>query len=219
MRARLKAANGTPLLIVPTNAGLAYSQLTLVDRGYQAKKEYLRLFPSLNASYNLMENLIGRFAYYETVGRPDFNQYSGGLTLPNIEQFNPNDRITVNNASIKAWQAHTFMTRFEYYFGSVGQLSGAYFIRDYKNFFQSVTSRVTPEFLSTYGLDEQSYGVYPVVTQFNDPTNIRMTGFELDYRQSLTFLPEWARGVQFFSNITSQRAQGTDQLQIGRAHV
>src|SRR5207248_2155131 len=105
-----------PLLIVPTNAGLAYSQLTLIDRGYSAKKEYLRLFPSVNVGYNLAENLIARAAYYQTVGRPDFNQYAGGLTLPNTEQFNPNDRITVNNVSIKAWQAETYMMRFEYYF-------------------------------------------------------------------------------------------------------
>jgi len=209
----LKAANGTPLLIVPTNAGLPYSQLTLKDRGYKADKEYLRLFPSINASYNLAENLIGRLAYYETVGRPDFNQYAGGLSVPNIEVFNPNDRITVNNVSIKAWQATTYMARFEYYFGVVGQLSVNYFVRDFQNFFQSVTSRVTPEFLDAYGLDEESYGQYLVSTQFNSPVPIRMKGFEIDYKQSLTFLPNWARGAQFFVNVSSQRARGTDNFQ------
>ena len=59
----LRGANNAPLLIVPTNAGLAYSQLTLLDRGYRAQKEYLRLFPSLNASYNLRENLVARAAF------------------------------------------------------------------------------------------------------------------------------------------------------------
>ena len=49
----------------------------------------------MNASYNVAENLISRLAYYHTVGRPDFNQYSGGLTLPDIEQPKPGDRITV----------------------------------------------------------------------------------------------------------------------------
>ena len=31
-------------------------------------------------------------------------------------------------------------------------------------------------------------------------------------RQALTFLPSWARGVQFFANATSQRAKDTDEL-------
>ena len=209
----LKAANGTPLLIVPTNAGLPYTLLTLKDRGYKAKKEYLRLFPSINAGYNITESLIARAAYYETVGRPDFNQYAGGLTVPNIEVFNPNDRITVNNVSIKAWQAKTYMARLEYYFGQVGQLSFNYFVRDFENFFVNVTSRVTPGFLEAYGLDEESYGQYQVVTQFNSPIGVRMKGFEVDYKQALTFLPNFARGVQFFANVSSQRAKGTDNFQ------
>src|SRR5262249_23712803 len=49
-----------PSLIVPTNAGLAYSQLTYLPRGQHTKKEYLRLFPSINASYSLTENLAVR---------------------------------------------------------------------------------------------------------------------------------------------------------------
>ena len=208
----VRGTNGAPILIVPTTAGLPYSQLTLIDRGYKAKKEYLRLFPSLNVSYNVTDSLIARAAYYETVGRPDFYQYFGGLTLPNTELFNPNDRITVSNVSIKAWQAKSYMMRFEYYFGGVGQLVVGGFIRDYTNAFMNVTSLVTPEFLGAYGLAEEDYGMYNVVTQFNSPGVVRMKGFEVEYRQALSFLPNWARGVQFFANISSQRARGTDSF-------
>ncbi len=209
----LRAANGAPLLLVPTNAGLAYSQLTLLDRGYRARKEYLRLFPSLNASYNLSENFIGRFSYYESVGRPDYDQYSGGLTLPDLENPRPTDKITVSNASIKAWQARSYVARLEYYFGTVGQFTAGFFMRDFTNFFANVTVPSTPEFLATYALDSQTYGQYPVATQVNNPANVRMTGLEFNYRQALTFLPSWARGVQFFANATSQRAKDTDELQ------
>jgi iron complex outermembrane receptor protein len=205
----VRNAAGQPQLIVPTNAGLAYSQLTLLDRGYQAKKEYLRLFPSVNVSYNLVDSLIGRVAYYQTVGRPDFNQYAGGLTLPNTEVVNPNDRITVNNVSIRAWQAETYMARLEYYFGTVGQLSVAYFIRDYDNMFGNVTTPVTAEFLAAYDLDPETYGIYQVVTQFNAENPIRMKGLEVDYRQALTFLPHWARGLNFNANFSSQRARNS----------
>ncbi|MEO6245515.1 MAG: TonB-dependent receptor, partial [Opitutaceae bacterium] len=209
----LRGPTGTPLLIVPTNAGLPYSQLTRVERGTRAKKEYLRLFPSINASYNITDALIGRVAYSQSVGRPDFNQYSGGVTLPDLENLNANSRIAVNNASIKAWQAETYMARLEYYFGNVGSLSIGAFIRDFDSFFVNVTSIVTPAFLATYGLDEAEYGSILVTTQFNDPERVRQNGFEIDYKQALTFLPHWARGVQVFANISSQRAKGTDNLQ------
>ena len=209
----LRSASGAPLLTVPLSAGLAYSQRTLLDRGYRAQKEYLRLFPSLNASYNLTENFIGRISYYESVGRPDFGQYAGGLTLPDIEQAKPGDRITVSNASIKAWQARSYVARLEYYFGTASQLTAGFFLRDFTNFFADITGTVTPEFLAAYGLDEQTYGQYPVATQVNNPANVRMTGIEFNYRQALTFLPSWARGAQFFANATSQRAKDTDELQ------
>jgi hypothetical protein len=35
-----------------------------------------------------------------------------------------------------------------------------------------------------------------------------MTGLEFDYKQALTFLPQWARGVQVFANASALRATG-----------
>ena len=49
---------GQPVLQVPTNAGLPYSELTRVERGMKADKEYLRLFPSLNVGYNFTEQPV-----------------------------------------------------------------------------------------------------------------------------------------------------------------
>ncbi|MDP3069497.1 MAG: TonB-dependent receptor [Opitutaceae bacterium] len=208
----LRAANGTPLLQVPTNAGLAYSQLTYIDRGLRAEKEYLRLFPSLNASYNLRENLILRTAFYTSVGRPNFNQYAGALTLPDTENApnasNANSRIGVNNAAIKAWSAKTTKVRLEYYFERVGNFSVGAFRRDFENFFGNITFPATPAFLALYDLDAATYGDYPVATQHNVQTTVRMTGLEFEYKQALTFLPHWARGVQVFANANALRTQG-----------
>ena len=85
----------------------------------------------VHASFNLSDNLVVRGAVYTSVGRPDFNQYSGGVTLPDTERLPaPDNRIVLNNAAIKAWTAHSSMVRLEYYFQGVGQLSiGANAIR------------------------------------------------------------------------------------------
>ncbi len=199
-----------PALIQPTSNALGVSQLTFLDRRQNVKKEYLRWFPNINASYNVRENLIARVSYYYSVGRPDFNQYAGGLTLPDTEQ-PPNsasNRISVNNAGIKAWSAKTAKVRLEYYFQRVGQLSIGAFRRDFENFFGGVILPATPEFLALYDLDPEIYGEYAVSTNYNLDSRVRMEGLDIDYKQALTFLPPWASGLQVFANATATRATG-----------
>ncbi|MBI5381433.1 MAG: TonB-dependent receptor [Opitutae bacterium] len=206
-------SNGRPLTILPTTDTLGVSRLTYLARGLHAEKEYLRWFPSINVSYNITDNLIARAAYYYSVGRPDYDQYTGGLTLPDLT-VQPNTsnatRIQVNNAGIKAWSAKSAKVRLEYYFARGGQLSVGAYLRDFTNLFESTIVAATPEFLSLYGLDPASYGAYEVVTQKNLANVVRMTGVDLAYKQNLLFLPYWARGVQVFANVTAQRSAGDE---------
>ncbi|MEY4685992.1 MAG: hypothetical protein RIR76_15 [Verrucomicrobiota bacterium] len=207
----LRNAAGAPLpaLIVPTADALGLSKLTYIDRGQNTTKEYLRLFPNLNVSYLLRENLTARLAYYQSVGRPDFNQYAGGLTLPDTSvPVTSNTVISVNNAGIKAWTAESYKFRLEYYFDRVGALNIGGFRREFRNFFGSVRFPATPEFLAFYDLDPDEYGMYEVATNHNLSTRVLMTGLEFDYKQALTFLPGWARGVQVFANASAIRATG-----------
>lgn len=188
---------------------LAAARLTNVDRGLRAEKEYLRWFPSLNASFNLTDDLIARAGYYWSVGRPDFNQYGGSVNLPNTENPpGPNNQIQINNAAIKAWSARTTKVSLEYYFEPVGLLSVTAFQRDFENLFGQTVVRATPEFLGFYGLNPALYGDYEVSTQYNIPSTVRTTGVSLNYKQALAFLPHWARGVRVFANASSQRVTG-----------
>jgi len=199
--------NGRPL---PTTSDpLAAIRLTLVDRGMHAKKEYLRLFPSLNAICNITDNFVARAAVYQSLGRPNLNQYSGGITLPDIGLTNTStQRISVQNAGIKAWSAITRRIMLEYYFPRVGVVSIAAFRRDFKNFFGTTVFRATPEFLDLYSLDPAIYGIYDVQTQENLQSSVRMQGLDLNYKQALTFFPHWARGVQLFGNASALRTLG-----------
>jgi TonB-dependent receptor len=207
----LRAPNGTPLpaLIVPTTDALGVSKLTFLSRAARTSKEYLRLLPSLNASYNLRENLIVRGAFYQSVGRPPFSQYYNGITLPDTESIpSATNRISVNNPSIKAWQADTVRFVLEHYFERVGLVSVGVFRRDFKNFFGSTVLRATPELLQQLELDPAIYGAYDIATNYNLPTTVRVQGLDFNYKQALTFLPPWARGMQIFANVSVQRATG-----------
>jgi hypothetical protein len=185
------------------------ARLTLIDRGARVEKEYLRLFPSINASFNVRENLVARAAWYMSVGRPNFNQYSGGVTLPDVEAEPSNsNRIVVNNAAIKAWSAATVKGTLEYYFGRVGLFSVGAFRRDIENFFGSTMVDATPEFLALYGLDPVLHDRYQVATQQNLDSTVRTQGIDVHYKQALTFLPRWARGIQVLANGSAQRLSG-----------
>ena len=201
----LRTATGATIPI--TTDPLATSKLTFLERESHVEKEYLRLFPSLNATFHLRENLLLRAAVSTSLGPPDFNQYAGGLTLPNTD--NPPsaaNRIVVNNAAIKPWTANTVKARLEYYFEGVGQVSFGAYRRHIRNFFEATFFTATPEFLALYGLDAAEYGAYEVSTQRNRTDHVRLEGLDLSYRQSLTFLPHWARGLQVFANGSLQRS-------------
>ena len=204
-----------PVLIIPAANALGVSQLTYLDRGAQVRKEYLRLFPSLNASYSFNENWVARGAYFQSVGRPDFTQYTGGITLPDTSApVTPATVITVNNAAIKAWQAETFSLRLERYFQGVGQISVGAFRRQIENFFGDTRFSATPDFLALYNLEPSLYAPYDVVTQRNLDGKVRMEGVDFSYKQALTFLPPWARGVQVFANASSQRLLGDETASL-----
>lgn len=205
----LLGANGRPL--AQTGTALEISRRTYLERGNHVAKEYLRFFPSLNASYQLGENLIARAAYYHTVGRPNYNQYAGGVTLPDLESVpSPTNRIVLNNTAIKVWSARTGKVALEYYFEGVGLVSLGAFRRQFDNFFGSTVLTPTPEFLAIHGLDPAEYGRYDVATQYNVTGVVHMEGLDFQYRQALTFLPVWARGLQILASATAQRALGEE---------
>ncbi len=202
----LLGTNGRPLPIATTALGI--SQLTFLERAAHTEKEYLRWFPSLNASFNLREDLIVRAAVYQSIGRPDFNQYAGGVSLPDPEDPQPGDQITVSNVGIKPWSARTFNARLEYYLQGVGQITVSAFRRDFENFFGNTVFVPSAEFLEENSIDPNVYGDYPVATQYNIADTVRMQGISVNYKQALTFLPNWARGVQVFANGNAQRLLG-----------
>jgi len=201
--------NGQPLPV--TTDALAAAKLTNVDRGLRSRKEYLRWFPSLNASFKIRENFIARAAHYWSVGRPDFDQYGGSATLPNTENPpSPTNRISVGNAGIKAWTAKTTKVSLEYYFEPVGIFAVSAFQRDFNNLFGTTVFRATPEFLNLYGINPDIYGDFDVNSQHNITTPVRSTGYSINYKQALTFLPDWARGIRVFANFTSQTFSGDE---------
>lgn len=189
---------------VPGDA-LALRQLRYVERGAYSKRDYDGWYPSLNASYDLTDNLVLRAAYARTIGRPNINFIIPGTTITEPNVANP--RITINNAALKPWTADNFDFTVESYhlkdgFGSVGV-----FHKSIADFFVQTFEPVTPEVLADLGLDN-TYLDYELASRGNTSEQTKVRGFELYYRQSFTFLPHWARGLQAFIQFTKLEVDG-----------
>ncbi|MEN9638108.1 MAG: hypothetical protein RL077_6512 [Verrucomicrobiota bacterium] len=205
-------ANGRPLTI--SNDPLTITRLTHIFLGTHVKREYLHWFPSINTSYHLWDNLVVRAAWHKSIGRPNFVQYSGAITLPDVENATSTSRIALNNAAIKPWTAQTTTLALEYYFARVGTIGVTVHRREFENFFGTSTIPATPEFLAIYGLDPAAYGGFLVSTQRNLGTTVRMDGLEFNYKQALTLLPQWARGVNVLANASTQHTTGASRDQF-----
>lgn len=205
----LRGANGLPVRI-PGLSPADAARLQYTTRGARGKRDYDGLFPSANLALNLRHNLLLRASYAETISRPNLNFIIPGMTVTDPNTANTNNLlITITNTGLSPWTARNYDLALEYYFGRTGNnvLSVGGFRKDIKNFFANRREDATPELLEAWGLDE-SYLLYDVQYRFN-AGDATVEGYEVNYRQGLTFLPHWARGVDVFYNMNAQRLAGT----------
>jgi len=189
---------------VPGDA-VALARMQYRDRGAHAKRHYGDFYPSLNASFQISEKLLLRTSYAETITRPQISNI-----VPSVTATDPTatgtPTITVSSTALMPWSSRSYDVALEYYFDKPGIVSLGVFRKDIRDFFGSVRLEATPELLAEYGFD-RSYLNYDIVTLQNIGS-VRVSGVEFEYRQPLTFLPEWARGVSIFANGTSLHLEG-----------
>jgi TonB-dependent receptor len=201
----IRNAAGQRILI--TTDTLARTKLRFKERGAHAKSDYSGLYPSLNTTFNISEQLVLRAAYARTIGRPEVSTIVPGTTISDPEATNPT--IVVSNPGLKPWTSDGFDLSLESYFLKDGFGSIGVFQKSIKNFFGAVTTPATRELLAAYGLpDDDSLLDYDITTETN-AGDAKVKGVEFNYRQSLTFLPRWARGLQIFANGTKMELDGS----------
>lgn len=212
----VKNANGTlardangRFIPLTTNA-FEVAKLVYTERGEHAKSNYDDYFPSLNASFNIKDDLVLRLGYARTIGRPNLPFTIPGATYSTITETSVRQTITVVNTRLKPWVANNYDLSLESYmikdgFGSVGV-----FQKDLGNFFTVTSFPATPQLLEEYGVIAAGGDSlnYDIVSRGNGG-DARVRGMEFTYRQSLTFLPQWARGAQAFVNYTRSTLSGS----------
>lgn len=191
-----------------TTNSLENLKLYLLERAAHVKNSYGDFYPSLNARYEIRERIIARFGYARTIGRPNLTLIMPGVTITEPSSSGGTGRVTVINTGLTPWTADNYDLSLESYqfkdgFGSIGV-----FHKEIKNFFVSSAFPATAELLEKYGAPTELTTNYEIRTQGNGG-DATISGMEIGYRQSLTFLPDWARGLQVYANYTKLKLSGS----------
>jgi iron complex outermembrane receptor protein len=211
-----KNANGTLArdannrLIPLTTNPLEVSRLIYRERGTYTKINYDDFYPSLNASYEVRDDLVLRAGYARTIGRPNLQFIIPGVTYSTVTEASTQQTITVINSRLRPWTGENYDLTLESYlikdgFGSVGA-----FQKDLKNFFTAEVLPGTTENLAEYGVITTAGGAldYNIVTRGNGG-DARVRGLEFSYRQSFGFAGTWGKSLQAFVNYTRSTLDGS----------
>jgi TonB-dependent receptor len=164
---------------------------------------YTKRFPSLHVAYDFTSAIKFRGSWSTSYGRPDLLQLIPGVTISDTAQ-----TVTIGNPDLKPQLAKNVDLKLEYYTPSNGLFSASVFekrISDYlsaNNFRSGVTVPNTPD----NGFDGL-YGGYEIIRPLN-LGQVNLKGWELDFRQRLSFLPGAFRGLVVRGNYTYLEGKG-----------
>jgi len=169
-----------------TIAGLKYQYESqpMVTR----KNSYTDWFPSLVAKYQILPELEWQAGVNKGISRPGIDNLTG---LWNVNE--SNFSVSAPNPNLQPEHHKVYQTRLAYYFGSQspGQVSIAYIQDEATNF---IVSRVYSA--QEFGVDDPDLQNYTFVSTINAVALQRYKNIDLNYNQTLGFLPSvYLRGV------------------------
>lgn len=204
-----------------TSATVAQVLATRVERGYTASQTYRGSYPSFHATYNFTDNLLVRFAYAQTLGRPDLTnviptvRVNDTTSADNTDGLGtiPAQTVIVSNPNLSPWTGRNYDLSLEYYFKDGGLFTVGAFQKDLSNFFGTDTHIVTAADAATYQLDPSYVGVLTLQRTINVGT-AHIKGGEFNFIHPLDFLPWWGKYFNFTANATILHLQGASNAQF-----
>ena len=159
---------------------------------------YDNYFPSASLKYPLGKNLDLQLGYSSTIRRPAFNDVAGF--------FDVNDQtrvVATPNANLQPETSDNLAARVAYYFEPVGIVAVNTYQNNVKNLM--VTDSLTAAQFGYTGPDDLTG--YTFNTTTNSPGTTKIRGLELEYFQSLSFLPGALKGLGLRASYTRNYAE------------
>lgn len=189
-----------------TIPGLEYQYLSrpMVHR----KGDYGELFPSGGIKYKFNANLDAHFGYSQTIRRPTFRDVAGIWDINETSL-----RVNAPNPNLKPEMSDNLSARLAYYFEPVGIIAANVYQNTVEGLY--VTSEFTAGEFGYNG--EEDLSGYTFVSTTSGSNKIVVRGMELEYSQSLSFLPGALKGLNARASYTRNYAEVTLPLMSGHS--
>lgn len=190
------------------NAGMRYVKTEQTATGYQAtgggtevtvQQTYEDWLPSMNLSLEVQPNFLVRFAAANVMARPSLGFLSPGGSISTT------GNLTINsgNPFLQPFRATTLDASFEYYFEKGGLIAVGLFYKDIGTYVQNLRTNVpfnqTGLPLSLLPPNFTGEEVFQVTTPVNTQGG-PLKGFEINWQQPFTFLPDrWSNFGTLFA--------------------
>ena len=175
----------------------------------ETKGAYGDLFFSGGAKYRINKNLDLQFSFGDGILRPNYNNLAGAISVSET-----NRTVTVPNTELKPERSTKYYAGLSYYFEPAGALNfGVYMmsIRDLQ-----MTGNPISQAEAGYS-DYPEFNDYTFNTSYNVPGSQQTRGFEIDYRQQLTFLPGLLNGLSIYGSYSRVIADEARPGVVGRS--
>ncbi len=159
---------------------------------------YLSILPGLHLNYALNKNSNVRFAWTNTIARPNYFDL-----VPYVEIDRDDSEIKFGNPELEPTKSMNFDLMYEYFFKSIGLASAGFFYKD-------LTDVIGAEYQSDY-----LYGA-DIYDQARKPVNIAdatLFGIEAAFSRRLDFLPSFLKNITFYGNYTYVKSK-LDNIEI-----
>lgn len=154
------------------------------------ESSYTNIMPGLHLKYALAEQTILRFAWTNTLARPNYADL-----VPTLDILSGDEEIVIGNPDLEATTSMNFDVMAEHYFESVGIISGGVFYKNIENFIYTSRTETVDEF---YGAGTTGFELFQPLN--GEGANI--FGAEFAFQRQLDFLPGFARNFSLYLNYT-----------------
>ncbi|AXP80407.1 Colicin I receptor precursor [Mariniflexile rhizosphaerae] len=146
------------------------------------ESSYTNVLPGLHLKYDVSNNTVLRFAWTNTLARPNYVDL-----VPYREINNEDEEIYLGNSELEPTTSMNFDVMAERYFKSVGILSAGLFYKDIQDFVYTSQSENT-----------NGYEVYQPL----NGEGATIFGAEFSLQRQLDFLPGFAKNFNIYLNYT-----------------
>ncbi len=167
-----------------------FTEDDIISEEVTADNSYTNILPSVHFKYDFSTNTILRFAWTNTLARPNYEDL-----IPRAEIINGDDKIILGNAALNPTTSMNFDLMAEHYFKSIGLISGGLFYKSIDDFIYTFISEAAD---NSFGPDTEGFDVFQPL----NGDNATIFGVEFAFQRQLDFLPGFTRNFNIYVNYT-----------------